>query len=376
MKKNSKKNNVNLGVTLIMMGIGGLCGAVMTLVLGDVFEGLGFVLGLALELLILIIAYFIQIVLHEAGHLVAGLMSGYGFGSFRIGGIMIHKENGRLKISKHAVAGTGGQCIMKMPPMTDGRYPVIFYNLGGVLMNLVTVPICVLLAVVSKNLSVLYVFFVMMALTGLITALTNGIPLKMGMLNNDGSNVKELYNNPEAMRSLWCQFKVVEELGEGRKLSDMPDEWFFMPSAEGMNNSIAASAAVFLENRLMADGKFKEAAELCDKLLAMDSALIGLHKNLLLTDRITVGLLLSENASQMAALYESTEYQLFAKQMKTNISVIRASYAYARLVKSDDKLSAEALANFNKCAPTHPYSVEVESERALIKMIDEFAANK
>ena len=376
MKKNSKKNNVNLGVTLIMMGIGGLCGAVMTLVLGDVFEGLGFVLGLALELLILIIAYFIQIVLHEAGHLVAGLMSGYGFGSFRIGGIMIHKENGRLKISKHAVAGTGGQCIMKMPPMTDGRYPVIFYNLGGVLMNLVTVPICVLLAVVSKNLSVLYVFFVMMALTGLITALTNGIPLKMGMLNNDGSNVKELYNNPEAMRSLWCQFKVVEELGEGRKLSDMPDEWFFMPSAEGMNNSIAASAAVFLENRLMADGKFKEAAELCDKLLAMDSALIGLHKNLLLTDRITVGLLLSENASQMAALYESTEYQLFAKQMKTNISVIRASYAYARLVKSDDKLSAEALANFNKCAPTHPYSVEVESERALIKMIDECAANK
>ena len=47
-------------------------------------------------LVFLYLSFFIHIVLHETGHLIFGLMSGYQFSSFRIGTHMLMKENGKL----------------------------------------------------------------------------------------------------------------------------------------------------------------------------------------------------------------------------------------------------------------------------------------
>ena len=43
-------------------------------------------------LLAIYLAMFIQMVVHEAGHLVFGLLTGYQFSSFRIGSFMFIKE--------------------------------------------------------------------------------------------------------------------------------------------------------------------------------------------------------------------------------------------------------------------------------------------
>ena len=63
-------------------------------------------------LVFLYLSFFIHIVLHETGHLIFGLMSGYQFSSFRIGTHMLMKENGKLVHRKIKIAGTGGQCLM------------------------------------------------------------------------------------------------------------------------------------------------------------------------------------------------------------------------------------------------------------------------
>lgn len=83
------------------------------------------------------VAVFIQTIFHEAGHLVAGLLSGYRFSSFRIGNFMLVKENEKMKCKRLSLAGTGGQCLMIPPDMIDGKIPFVLYNLGGSLMNLV-----------------------------------------------------------------------------------------------------------------------------------------------------------------------------------------------------------------------------------------------
>ena len=49
-----------------------------------------------LMLVFLYLAWFIHVVIHETGHLICGLLSGYTFSSFRIGSFMLLKENGRL----------------------------------------------------------------------------------------------------------------------------------------------------------------------------------------------------------------------------------------------------------------------------------------
>ena len=57
------------------------------------FDNYFFIVELAFAF---IVAYFANIIVHEGGHLVCGLLSGYGFSSFRIGSLMLVKIDGKL----------------------------------------------------------------------------------------------------------------------------------------------------------------------------------------------------------------------------------------------------------------------------------------
>ena len=368
--RGKRKNSPGFGVMAVMLVIGVLGGILMTVYLGSVFEEYGLLLSLAFKLAIFLLCYYFQLIIHELGHLVAGLISGYGFGSFRIGSIMLVKRDGRLTVKRQSVAGTGGQCLMVPPPMVDGKIPVVFYNLGGVLMNFLTLPVCVLLLASTIGRPCAMTFCVMMFFAGFIIVLTNGIPLKLGMVNNDGSNARELRKNREAMRVFHNQFMCIHELGNGKRLKEMPEEWFFMPSEQGMKNSIAASGAVFRENRLMDEGGYDEALELINRLLASDTALVGLYKNLLICDKITLLLLRSESEGFIGEVLGDKNFQVFLKQMKGNPSVVRTRYAVALLLDRDAQLSATLKEEFERCARVHPYAPDIESERELIALIE------
>ena len=54
--------------------------------------------GLLALLALLVLAYVLQIVAHEGGHLVCGLLTGYRALSFRIGRVLLVKLDGRWKL--------------------------------------------------------------------------------------------------------------------------------------------------------------------------------------------------------------------------------------------------------------------------------------
>lgn len=374
--KNKKANKIPFTFVGICFVIGLLCGIVMSDAFDGFMEGNNFLLVIGIEIALFLVAYCLHLIIHEAGHLVAGLISGYGFGSFRVGNLMFIKDNGKIKIKKHTVAGTGGQCLMVPPKMVDGKFPVIFYNLGGVLMNLLFSVVFVLLAKAFDRGTFGYAFSSLMALAGFITALTNGIPLKLGMINNDGSNARELYKNEEAMRTFHNQFMTVAALGDGKRLCEMPEDWFFMPSESGLNNSITISGAVFRVNWLLDRCKREEALELINYLLVADSALIGLHRYLLTCDKITILLLQGDDDECVVNMLSDKQLEVFFKQMKNNISVVRTQYAIALLLDNDENKAKMLREHFEKCAETHPYPSELKIEREMMDMMDKRAENK
>ena len=87
------------------------------------------------------IALFLQIIIHEAGHLIFGLMSGYRFCSFRVFSFIWMKENGKIKLKRLSLVGTAGQCLMAPPDLVNGKIPIVLYHLGGVTMNLISAVI-------------------------------------------------------------------------------------------------------------------------------------------------------------------------------------------------------------------------------------------
>ena len=352
------------------MIVGAVCGILMVECVGR-SGGDKPLYGKILSLIGLLIGMYagmiVQIIIHEAGHLFFGLLSGYRFSSFRIFSFMWMKENGKIHLKRFSLAGTGGQCLMSPPDMTDGKIPVILYNLGGSLMNVISGIIFLILFSVFGSVPMLSTVMLMLAVIGFVYAIMNGIPMRMGTVDNDGYNAFALTRNSEAMFAFWLQLKANELISRGTRLKDMPDEWFPVPTDEEMKNSMVAVRGVFACNRLMDERKFEEADRLMAHSLEIDSGIIGLHRNLLICDRIYVELI-TENRKEVLDEMLSKEQIKFMKQMKNLLSVLRTSYTYALLCEHDVKKAEQVERQFEKRAKTYPYPNEVQSEQELMEI--------
>jgi len=373
MKK--KKKSGKLGPILggaVGGALGGLLGYAAMEYLDRSFapEGLGEELLLIAGLVVgITLAVFVQLVIHEAGHLVFGLLSGYRFGSFRIGSFMWMKEEGELRLKRLTIAGTGGQCLMSPPDMVDGELPVVLYNLGGPLMNVLTGAVFLLLRLPLREHPIPGAILLLLGAAGFILAATNGIPMRMGTIDNDGYNAFALTRDPEARRAFWVLMKAQEQTVRGVRLRDMPEEWFAVPDDEAMKNSMVVQVGVFAANRLTDAHRFDQADALMEHLLSIDSGMVGLHRGLLICDRVYIELL-GENRPEVLEELLDKGQKKFMKQMKAFPSVLRTEYAYALLREKDGEKARKIKEEFERRAKTYPYQSDIESERELMELAE------
>jgi len=371
MSKNQKKKKVvwqqYIGMAFMML-IGAICGVVMVSYLEKpagnttVFQAL---FSLACLVLGMYVSLFFHVIVHEAGHLLFGLLTGYQFGSFRIASFMWLKENGTLKLKRLSLAGTGGQCLMIPPDLKDGKIPLVLYNLGGSIVNLILAVLFFIGYLLCDDVPILSPLLLIFAVVGLMSAMMNGIPMRMGTVDNDGYNAFALSGNQEAVEAFWVQLKVVEQSSKGIRVKDMPAEWFSVPPDEAMKNSLVAVRGVFACNRFMDEEKFKEADALMERLLEIESGIVGLHRNLLVCDRIYLELI-GECRREVVQNMLSKDLKKFMKSMKRFPSVLRTEYALALLFENDAAKAERIEKNFDLAAKTHPYPQEIDAERELM----------
>ncbi len=363
-------------VFILMILIGGICGVLMGKSLSTISDentSVGQdIISLILLLAGIYLSIFLQLVIHEAGHLVFGKLSGYKFSSFRIGNLMWLNDNGKLKMKRLSIAGTAGQCLMSPPEIIDGKLPIVLYNLGGSLLNIISCVVFMLLYFLCSRIPLLPIFFLTTALIGFAVALTNGIPMRLGTIDNDGYNALSLTKSNEAMRSFWIQMKVNELLSKNIRVKDMPDEWFTVPSDESMKNSMCSVIGVFACGRLIDQHRFEDADALMEHLLEIDSGIVGLHRSLMICDRIYCELI-GSNRSDKLDSYLTKAQRKFIKTMKNYPSVLRTEYTLSLLSERNSDKASKFKKLFEKCAATYPYQSDIEAERELIDIADKAA---
>ena len=371
LKKKKAKWQQYIGMVFFVL-MGAACGFLMVMYIDKfttqrtIHEEVLSLIGL---LLVMYVAILVQMIVHEAGHLVFGLLSGYKFSSFRIFSFMWVKEEDKIKLRRLSIAGTGGQCLMTPPDMVDGKIPIVSYNLGGALMNIIVGVVFLGLFFSFENVPFLSTVMLMFAVIGFILALMNGIPMRLGTVDNDGYNAFALTRNAEAMRSFWVQMKTNEQIAKGVRLMDMPDEWFAVPSDEAMKNSMVVVIGVFACNRLMDAHKFEEADKLMAHILEIDSGIVDLHRRLMVCDRMYVEMI-TENRREILEGMLDKEQKKFMKSMKNFPSVLRTEYVYALLCEKNIVKANKVKNQFEKCAKTYPYQNDVQSERELMEIAE------
>ncbi len=351
------------------MLIGALCGL---LIMGYAERGggtaaAGRIVQVILLFLCMYAAVLLQLVIHEAGHLVFGLATGYRFSSFRILDLMWMKEDGAIRFRKLSIAGTGGQCIMNPPDLEDGKMPVMLYNFGGAIMNVISSLVFAGIALLCPTWSFGWIVLLFLVVNGLADALMNGLPIGAGAVNNDGTNALYLSREPEAMRAFWIQLKVNEMISGGVRLKDMPGEWFEMPPDEAMKNGIIAGVGVLACNRLMDEKRFEEAEKQIARILSQENAVAGLHRVLLACDRMFLKLI-GPAGPDVPDGKPNKEQQQIMKAMKQYPSVLRTEYARALLKEKDPAKAEKLLKQFERTARTYPYPCEILAERELIQL--------
>lgn len=140
--------------------------------------------------------FYSHILIHEGGHLIAGLISGYTFLLFRMGRLGLIKEEGGFKLISYKMSGTLGQCLMYPPDKVTRPYRL--YLAGGVLGNLLTAFAAL----------VFYLFFpsrylLLFSLMGLVAAVTNGLPIGY----NDGKILGKLIKSETAQEQFFQQLR-------------------------------------------------------------------------------------------------------------------------------------------------------------------------
>ena len=220
------------------------------------------VLEIAWMLVAVLIAFILNVVLHEGGHLVAGLLTGYRFVSFRFLNWTIIRRNGRLQWGNYELAGTGGQCLMAPPDRPVDQIDTRWYNAGGVLANLLIVVISALLLWAFDLPTWLDELLVIMIILGLLIGVGNGIPLKMGGVATDGLNLLQLEKDIPG-KQCFCNILEFNALSqEGVPYDEMPEHIFALPQPIDWVNSMHVGAALMAATRMAAVHQWEEAYRL------------------------------------------------------------------------------------------------------------------
>ena len=372
---NKKKNYGDIAAKIIMLLTGAVCGIFIIFTMnffGTLVKGpAAFLLMFAEAMIIMYIASFVQTIIHESGHLIFGLITGYKFVSFRIGHFMFLKEKGRLKIKLYNVVGTAGQCLM-MPPQWNEKIPYRLYNLGGCIMNAATALFALAAYFAAGAEGFFALCMAMLAVMGLSMALTNGIPMRVGGISNDGMNAALLGKKENTLRAFWLQLYVNGLIAKGERYRNMPREWFRLPEGEELSDPICCAMGVMLYNFCFDMHEFDEAEQTINYMLNAPG-LLDVEKNELLCELLFLRVLRGAPKEEIDSLL-TPKLDKYIKATANYVSRRRLAYAYQLLYLKNYSTAQKCLEVFERTAATYPYSAETENEREIIEIVKQKAS--
>lgn len=208
-----------------------------------------------------ILSFVLGIIIHELGHLVFGLLTGYSFVSYRLFSHIFYRDvDGKIKHKKTKAVGIAGQCLMKYDKPYSSKMPFFWYNIGGGFFNIITGAILSLLMILFKDngIAVMGLFFSMFI--SILLAIINLSPFSN--INNDGVNMHALYDKEDNKKGLYDQLKANVLLTNGVEIQDVPLLDYEYNSYAG----IAVSGYIFWIYKYCACGEFDKAKQIVDYL--------------------------------------------------------------------------------------------------------------
>lgn len=301
---------------------------------------------------------FLHTIIHEGGHLLCGLMTGWKFVSFRIGCFTLVKQDNKLKFKKTTVVGTGGQCLMSPPLCKPSECPFFLYLLGGGAVNILTGAVALLIGSFTVGLpSIILNIF---AIVGFGLGVMNLFPAKMGGTMNDGYQIFiELPKNPKSKTAQYLLLAANALLTESESAADMPEAVrneimsfdYSDLSDTATTNLLLYKAAILFER-----GCYEEIREIYQRIADSDVTL-DLFKKEARCELLYLEIMGDCNPEKIEKLADKKQLE-YIKLTALYPSRKRLMYAYYLIYKKDEAMAEKEYEALLKVAETHPVKAE------------------
>lgn len=316
------------------------------------------------QLLMAALAIIIGVIIHEAGHLVFGLLTGYRFSSFRIFSWMWYSDGSTIKLTRYDVPGTGGQCLM-IPVKKNGDYPYFWYLVGGGIANLLLAAgLFDWSTIVSPDFAS---HLTIAAFVNVSLGIVNLLPI-YSPITNDGANILFISKSEAARKAFALQLIAAEAQIHGKRLSELDDNLFIEPSDEDFDNEILTTSYNYLITRELDRHHYDQVYTMIDSLLARDNlALNPISKQLLLVEKLFLDLM-KGNTALVTKSYDKELQKLVSSMTKNHLFANRFLYAYEKLVNHDEEKADQHVKQFHDIALNYPYKGDLALEKELLQL--------
>ena len=356
---------------IVCIILGGLLGFSMTQEFGDSLSWGKAILCITEGILLFLVAFFLQVVLHEAGHMLAALVRGWSFIHFMILGVLISRRDGKFRLSRFAVPGVGGQCLMMPPQKGDTDFGVAFYNAGGVLMNILISLLVVLIlgCTYEVNSWDLNIFLVSLCFTGIFFALINGIPSDGGGVPNDGMNICELRKDTFSTYVFLTTMRIMGKLQQGSHVDEIVKGYLTDGVKIDYANPIHEVAVNFDLSLAIARLDFEKAHTILDQLEPVFNELVPIYQKEITYEMVFLYLVSPREGVDVGLLIDSDTLKYFEMQTNFRPTALRVKYAFARLYECNEEKAEDIYKQFQEVCKRYHNPGEVYSEKKLVEYV-------
>ena len=376
--KNNKSGNrlVTVIFFFVCIMLGGLLGYSMTQAFGDTLSGWETVLRIVEGVLLFLLAFFLQVVIHEAGHMIVGLVRGWSFIHFMVLGVVFSNRNGKLHLSRFAIPGVGGQCLMMPPEKGDTNFGIALYNAGGVLMNLAMALLVAVLQIchyesLSWDANVL---LVSLCATGVIFAFINGVPFMGSGVPNDGMNICELRKDAFSTHVFLTTMRIMGRLQQGASIEQISEEYLangYLADDVVIDyaNPLHVVAVNFDLSLAVARMDFEKAYAVLDRLEEAFNDIVPIYQKEIMYEKVFLNVVSPRKEVDVKQLIDPDTLTYFELQSNFRPTALRVKYAFTCLYENDKEKAKAIYEQFQRVCETYHIPGEVQSEKRLVEYV-------
>lgn len=365
------KNKVyNVFIKLILfamlIGMGVLLGKTIINILDNKLTLIRAFFNIICFIIFFLLFYCCNVLIHEMGHLLCGMATGYKFSSFTIGNIIVLNKQGKLLVKKFHIPGTGGQCLMKPPSYNDGSFAYKMYLLGGLLANLLGLLIACVMVMVQKEGSIIICSYIF---SDICIILANIRITDFGEVDTDVGTFINVRNDTVSKRAFWLQLYIATMQNDDIEMQMIPKDMLALPSNIEFSNNLKFYWYYIVCMYEFKNKNYDKYRKMVNDIKSEEQLTQSVYMKELLCELLFLDIVEFQYVYNKE-YWNALNLEMYIDRTQGFLSRQRLLYAYHLLLKNDAKKAEYHLKRFGEIAKTWPYFSDIKDEKDLVDLVE------